>query len=207
MRTVLGRVTRAGAWAALCLSLAGCDGKARKFAVQTAAVLKQRSEQISRKITAETKAYNDLAAHAAEAHRRLVALSLGNERDTRIVALAADYDEGRKPVSLWRIEVGDYARVDYAANRDLLTGDIESSTRYLQNVQALSLEQDRVDTLAKLLNELAQKPSLAQDVEALATFAEETKTDFDTKLCEELKKQKAAGQAGAEEAIKAKGCK
>jgi hypothetical protein len=173
---------------AVCFVLAGCDQKAREFATRTKAVLDQRSEQLARKIQAETNAYNNAAAQAAEDHRALVESSLQNERNERADALAADYDEGRKPVSLWRKDVSEYARIDYETNRGLLTVEMDASSRYLQNFADLKIEQDKVDALSKLLGALAKNPSLKDDIDALGAFASDSKTEFDKKVCGDLKK-------------------
>lgn len=196
----------AGIPACVLLSLlaSGCDEKAQEFAQQTATILGQRSEQLSRKIAAETNAYNNAAAAAAVAQRDLADSSLRNERNGRSIALAADYDEGRKPVSRWQTDVAEYAHIDYTLTRDLLAADIDAGSLFLQKLQAMKIEQDRVDALAKLLETLAKKPSLAQDLQAATAFVQDTKTEFDKKVCEALAKDtSAAGKA----ASKAKGCK
>jgi hypothetical protein len=190
----------------LSLAVAGCDEEAREFAEKTALILRQRSDQLARKIAAETRAYNAAAAHAAEARRALIDSSLANERTGRVIALAADYDEERKPVSRWRSELGEYAQMEYEASRELLGADVDASSRFLQNVHALALEQDRVDALARLLAALASKPTLAQDVAALQSFAEETRTEFDEKVCAQLESQKDAGSEAARKAFEAKKC-
>jgi len=81
----------------LAIAAVGCDDRAIEFARQTKALLTQRSDQLSRKIAAETEAYNQAATVAAETYRDLVDSSLRNERNERAASLAADYQEGRKP--------------------------------------------------------------------------------------------------------------
>ena len=184
----------------------GCDKEARDFAEKTAALLRQRSAQLSLKIKAETKAYQDIAAIAAEASRSLVALTLRNERNARAAMLAADYQEGRKSVSRWQSELLEYGQMDYVANRELLASDVDASSRYLQGVQALKIEQDKVDALARLLAALAKQPTMLEDAQAIGAFFEDTKTAFDQKVCAQLEKQSAAGDKAAGQAFKAKGC-
>jgi hypothetical protein len=184
--------------------LSACDEKAQQFALRTAEILQQRSAELTRKIAAERKAYQDVAAIANETHRDLIESSLANERTARSTALAADYDEGRKPASRWQTDLAEYAQIDYRLNRDLLAADVGAGAEYLQKLQVLEVEQAKVDALAKLLAALAKKPSLAADLEAIGAFAEDTKAEFDKKVCEALGKDaSAAGQA----AFKAKGCK
>ena len=171
------------------VAIVGCDDQARDFAQKTKAILDQRSEQLLKKITAERTAYDRFASQTAEDQRALVDSALQNERNERSDALAADYDEGRKPVSLWRKDLSEYARIDYEANRELLVADMDANTRFLQNFDNLKIEQDKVDALAKVLAALSQKPSLKDDISAISSFAGDTKTEFDKKVCSQLKSQ------------------
>ena len=197
-----GRVLLAGLLLPILAS--GCDDDAVKFATQTAALLQQRSDEIASKMAAETRAYNNVAAAAAVAHRDLVDLSLRNERNSRSLALAADYDEGRKPVSRWQTDIAEYGKIDYTITRELLTADLDAGSLFLQKLQALKVEQDKVDALATLLKALAEKPTLTQDLAALGSFGQSTKAEFDKRVCAELAKDtSAAGKA----ALAAKGCK
>jgi hypothetical protein len=196
--------SRLGLTALVLSSLAvACDDKARDFATKTKQILDQRSAQLSAKIGAEKIAYERSAAHAAEDHRALVESSLQNERNERSDALAADYEEGRKPVSLWRKDLADYAQIDYRVNRQLLTDDVEASSRYLNNFAELAVEKDKVDALSKLLASLAKKPTLKSDIEALATFASDTKDEFEKKVCADLKAKKGGQDDAAKAAQKA----
>src|SRR5215831_1316745 len=102
-----------GCWLAPLVFAAGCDQKARDFAVKTKAILDQRSDQLSKKIGAENTAYNNFAAHAAEADRALVDSSLRNERNERSRSLAVDYVERRRSAAHWRTDLAEYARIDH----------------------------------------------------------------------------------------------
>lgn len=188
---------------AFAVLLFGCDDDARKFAEKTKAILDQRSAQLSRKIASEQLAYNKETAAAGEDHRALVDLTLQNDRNERSDYLAAEYDEGRKPVSQWRMDLAEYAQADYTTNKDLLVSDIDTNSLYLQKLEDLKVEQDKVDALSKLLASLSQKPSLKNDVGSLATFAEDTKKEFDQKVCAQLKTQKDGNDAAAKVASKA----
>lgn len=193
---------------ALCLlltpALSACDEEARQFAVRTAGILQQRSAELTRKIAAERKAYDTVAAIAHQSHRDLIEASLNNERTSRSIALAAEYDEGRKPASRWQADLEEYAQIDYRMNRDLLSADFGAGAEYLQKLQALEIEQAKVDALATLLARLAKQPSLAEDLQAIGAFAEDTKVAFDTKVCAALAKD---ASAEAKAVFKARGCK
>jgi hypothetical protein len=185
-------------------ALSACDEKAQQFALRTAEILQQRSAELTRKITAERKAYQAVSAIATQSQRDLIESSLNNERSARSIALAADYDEGRKPPSRWQTELEAYAQIDYRLNRDLLSADFGAGAEFMQKLQALEIEQAKIDALAKLLAALATKPSLAEDIVAISEFAKDTKTEFDKKVCEALAKD---GSAAAQAAFKARGCK
>ncbi len=191
--------------AGFCLS--GCDDSARNFATKTKDILDQRSTQIAGKIAAEKSAYAKQAAHAAEDNRALVDSSLQNERNERSDTLAADYTEGRKPVSLWRKDLADYAKIDYAANREMLAAETDTTSQYLQSFDDLKVEQDKISALSKLLAALAKKPSLRDGASALGSFAEDTKNEFDKKVCKQLSSQKAGSGDSAKAAAKAFGAK
>jgi hypothetical protein len=192
----------------LCVLLAplasACDEEARQFALRTAEILQQRSAELTRKIAAEQKAYQDVSSIANETQRDLIESSLNNERSARSIALAADYDEGRKPASRWQSDLAEYAQIDYRLNRDLLSADMGAGAEFMQKLQELEIEQAKVDALAKLLAALAKKPSLKTDLEAVSAFAEDTKAEFDKKVCEALAKDTSAA---AQAAFKARGCK
>jgi hypothetical protein len=198
------RVTLAICCALLPL-LTGCDSEARDFAKKTAALLRQRSAQLTQKIKAEAEAYRQIAGIADDSSRTLVDSTLRNEREGRAVALAADYVEQRKPVSRWQTDLLDYAQLDAAMSRDLLTSDIDASSKYLQGIQALAIEQAKVDVLAKLLERLATAPTLLEDGEAIGKFIQDTKSEFDKQACAALEAKMASDQAAAKE-FKAKGC-
>lgn len=192
------------AMCALLPLLTSCDSEAREFATKTAALLRQRSAQLTLKIKAETEAYQQIAGIFAESSRTLIDTTLRNERESRAMTLAADYVEERKPISRWQSDLMDYAQVDAATTRDLLTSDIDASSKYLQGIQALAIEQAKVEVLAKLLERLATTPTLLQDGEAIGKFIQDTKSEVDKQACAALE-AKIADAAVAKE-FKAKGC-
>jgi hypothetical protein len=155
----------------LSLLAAGCDGAARDFAHKTAALLKERSAQLSRTIKAEVTAYRELADIAADAEREALEMSLSNERAERSIAAAADYAEGRRPLSRWQSDLLAYAERDHAAHKPRLA-EIAAASRFMADVQALQTEQAKVDVLAELLTALEKKPSLKDDAAAFGGFAE-----------------------------------
>ena len=191
---------RAGA-AAICLALstltAGCDDEAREFARQTAALLKQRSAELTKKIDAEVTAYGELATILGNAERTVTTTTLRNDRNRRAIDVTADYAEGRRPVSRWQTDLLDYAQVDYAATRELLIAGIDANSRFLQGLQALEIEQTKVDAAAKLLESLETKPSWKDELAAVTDFAKDVKKAIDEK-CAALGKAPATDTVAAE---------
>jgi hypothetical protein len=192
------------------LALSGCDDKAREFAAQTLKILEHRSSDLAGKIAAEKAAYSQSAIHAAEDQRALSDSTLQNERNERSSVLAAEYDEGDKPVSRWRQDLADYGQVDDDTNMKLFSSDLDESSQYLQVFENLKIEQDKVDALTKLLGTLAEKQSLKAEVEAVGKFAEDSKTEFDKKVCTQIKTDQQSTdpkiKAAADAAAKAKKC-
>ncbi len=191
------------------VGLSGCDEQARKFASQTLKILERRSAELSAKIVAEKAAYSRSAVHAAEDHRALVDITLRNERNERSTDLAAEYDEG-KPVSQWRKDLAEYGSVDYDANMEMFSADLDESSQYLQVFEDLKIEQDKVDALTKLLGALAEKQSLKAEVEAVGKFAEDSSKEFNQKVCTQIKADQdstdAKVKAAADAAFAAKDC-
>ncbi len=165
----------------------GCDDQARKFAAETKKILEQRSSFLSKKIAAEMAGYSAYTAKAVEDRRTLAIEALTNDHAERANVLAADYQANRKPVALWRKDLADGAQADFEGNRQLLKTDLDAETNYLQRYASLAIEQDKVDALATLLDALSQKRSLKDEATALAGFAEDTKKEFDSKVCDSLK--------------------
>jgi hypothetical protein len=180
--------------------VSACDEEARQFAARTAEILQQRSVQLSAKIAKESAVYNAIATHALESSRQLADSRLLNERMERASVLALDYVEGSKKASRWRTDLTEYARLDYTVNRQLLTQDMNAQSRFMTQIQALSLEQDKVDALAMLLATLAKKRPVLEDLQAAGTFLEETKAEFDKKVCDQLAKDKVGTSEAAKRA-------
>jgi hypothetical protein len=177
--------------------MAGCDAEAREFARRTALLLKQRSTELSRKINAEMTAYAELTAAFANSQRTVAATALRNERNRRAIEVAADYAEGRRPVSRWQTDLLGYAQADYDAHRELFSAGIDADSRFMAGIQALEEEQAKVDAAAKLLDTLQKPPSLTDELGAATHFAEDVKKAIDER-CAELKKRPASDLVAAE---------
>ena len=195
---------------AACAMLSGCDQKARDFASETIKMLQARSRDIGTKITAEKDAYTRFAATAAQDHRDLMDSAIRNEINERSIALAANYHQDPKLIAQWRKDLAAFGDADFSLQSQLFSSELDESARYLQNFQSIKIEQDKVDALGKLLGVLAKKQSFLDELKDLGEFAEDSKQQFDTKVCLEIKKEQAsadaAKKAAADAAYKAKKC-
>ena len=161
--------------------LAGCedDQRARKFARELLAVLKNYQQQVDRKIQAEQASYKALAELYARAEQEQCSEALSLERRERALRDAdAVLDEtalnpARPAPSLARLQASlrDYAALDFDRTEKLLAGQREAQTRFLAALEDLQAESHRLATLARLLEGLAQPRKPAAQFQDLAAFA------------------------------------
>jgi hypothetical protein len=182
------------------LAVTGCDEKARQLATQTDLVLRQRSKELTAKTAAEVTAYHSYASLATENQRVLVAASLANDRSEQADRIAAEYLDNEQNIPLWRTQLAQYADLDYTAERQRLSTDLDATSLYLQKYEDISIEQDKVDALEKLLTILVKEPSLKDQITSVSSFAQDTKDAFDKDVCSSLKTKQAGTDAAAKTA-------
>ncbi len=182
--------------------LTSCDDKARQLASQTDQLLKQRSKELATQTAKEVAAYHDYAARATEDQRALVAASLANDRSEQADKIAAQDLDAPKSIPLWRVQLAEYASLDYAAERQQLSTDLDATTSYLQKYEDISIEQDKVDALSKLLAALQKEPSLKDQITSVSSFAQDTKDAFDKDVCTSLKTKQTGTDPAAKAAAK-----
>jgi len=171
--------------------LSSCDKRAEEYAKQIRELLDERSKQISVKIAAERKAYEQYGLHSEKTARELVAADLVNLRNLRSEELAVDYAQGRKPDSPWKSRLLQYAQLDFEQNRAILGADMDSKSTYTSSLLELEIEQAKITALRKLLTQLEKPRSFAQEAKAIGEFGQEAKKEFDKLVCAGLKEQKA----------------
>jgi hypothetical protein len=176
----------------LALVLAGCDSTAIEFAKQTRALLNEYQKSINDQISHAAQYYNRDADIAKGAASRQLNDSLAVERDERTNELAADYLEGRKPVSLYRTHLRSYAQAEYDARKASLESAVDTSLPYVQQLAKLEADKETVEALGKALNALQQKRSLKTEATDLEGFVTETKKDFTLMVCTDLKTKQTA---------------
>lgn len=165
------------------LVLAGCDENALRMAKEAHGILNSYELQLERKLDSEQKAYTQQAQIEAEAAREQMYSNLDQERIERSRSLALDIIEGKQDLGRWREPIRDYAKVDYAIQRDILLADMNSQSQFLEKIQALAIDKQKITALSKAFDLLSAKPSLANQLKDLTDFAKESKNDFDKAVC------------------------
>ncbi len=182
------------------LAFAACDETALRMARETRDVLDAYERQLRLKVASETKAYLRQAQIEAEAAREQGYSNLEQERIERARGLALDVLDGRKDPRRWRDAVRDYARADYVVQRDLLLAGIDAESRFLEKIQALQIEKEKIAALREAFDALASKPGLTEQLKGLTEFAQQTTDDFHKRVCDSLTGQITAKEAGVKSA-------
>lgn len=162
------------------------------YIVATRKLLADYQTAIRGQIDAAQKSYTLTAQAAEQGKHDEVDSSLRFERAHRSETLADDFIHGAKPIWRWKDYLLDYGAQDFQANREFLELESTDGVRFLSGIQGLEVEFSKVQALDKLLAGLNQKQSLIDQMKELGSFAEQTKTEFDTLVCAGLKKDIAA---------------
>jgi hypothetical protein len=175
-----------------CLLLTGCDERAEEFARQTDGLLNEYHKRIDEQIARATAYYQQAATISAAQAERVGLESLQAERNERATHLEADYREGRKPPSLYRSDLRNYAEEDFAHLKDALIADVDASAPYLSQLVTLESDQAVIDAFDKILKNLARPRSIRDEVNDIQQFVTDSKTEFDKLVCSGIAKQLAA---------------
>ena len=182
------------------LVFTGCDENALRMAKEARNVLNAYERELEHKLASEQQAYTRQAQIEAEAAREQTYSNLEQERIERSRSLALDLMDGTLAVSRWREPIREYAKADFAIQRDMLLAGMDSESRYLEKIQALSIDKQKIAALSHVFGTLAEKPALADQLKGLSDFAKETKTDFDKAVCDGLAAQIKDKEAEVESA-------
>ena len=173
----------------IALGLTGCDEDALRMAKEAHNVLSTYELELEHKLASEQKAYIQQAQIEAEAEREQVYSNLEQERLERSRTLALDLIEGKQDANRWREPIREYAKADYSIQRDVLLADMNSQFQFLEKIQALTVDKQKISALSKAFDLLSEKRGLADQLKDLADFAKETKGDFDKAVCDGLAAQ------------------
>jgi hypothetical protein len=171
------------------LGSAGCDEKALQMARDARTILEAYEKELELTGAAEERAHQEQARIQEQAEREQVLASLEQERVERSRALALDFLEGESTVARWQEPLRDYTRIDYEIHRGLLLRELDSQLQFLERIQALEVSRQQVAALKKAFGALAEAPKLQDQLAGLGRYAQETRGEFDKKVCASLAEQ------------------
>ncbi|MBN9661002.1 MAG: hypothetical protein J0H49_22615 [Acidobacteria bacterium] len=194
------------------LLLAGCDTEAREFAAKTAVLLKEYEARLSQEIGESEKHYRQFAAVEADsAHRRAI-VDEGVARREMADKWSADYIERAKQARRVREQLLEVAKVQFEVNQKRWLNDADESRIYLDKLEKLQADKEKVEALGKLLESLVKKQSLVDQGKEIGKFVEATKEELDKKICADIGKRiddpatKADSKAALEQLRKDRKC-
>jgi hypothetical protein len=153
------------------------------------ALLNSYETELVKKLVAEQTAYQLQAQVEARARREQAFANLEQERIERSRAMALDFLDGKRGVARWQEPVRDYARKDYEIQRGFLLEDMNGQMQFLARIQTLEVDKQKISALKQAFGALAEKPTLTEQAEQLASFAKDTSSEFDKQLCANLASQ------------------
>lgn len=177
--------------------LTSCDRSAQEFAKNTSILLDEYAARIDGQINAESQYYQrDAVLEVNHQHENSLNSSIA-AREEQGLELAIALNEGGKSTLRVRSYLREYAESEYTRLRAAYSGDVDLTRAYLGKLQALQANKDRVQALEKLLDGLARKLSIAGEVSTIKQTVSETKTNFDTLICDDIatKLRSASGTA------------
>ncbi len=167
------------------------------YIMEVRKVLKTYGTQIQAHIKRNEAAYQEIGERAAQGRRDAASGELRYERARRSERLAADFVEGRKPVSMWKDFLKEYGDVDWRMTRELLEKESIDGAEFLTGLASLSYEVAKVDALDTVLSGLEKPETFLDQIQLLQKFGSETVTEFDKKVCAGLKTELTAATQSA----------
>jgi len=174
------------------VSLSGCgDKEARQYAAKLVPVLDSYQEQLSQKIKAEQDCYQELAAAYEEARKADISIRLASERERRSEDLAERLAKSKDAPTLSQLfaSLQEYAKSDFETTQTVLQEGIDARSKYLDNLESLEIELQKVKLLKEALQELGKGKSDFSNFKGAADFLIKTEAEVDKQFCADLKKQ------------------
>lgn len=192
------KITVIGITGLCAVLLSGCDGAAREFATKAAALLREYESQLSAEIGESEQYYRQYAAVEADSLRRRNVENEGVVRREMADKWSADYIEQKRNAVRLREQLLEAAKAQFEVSQRRWLNDVDEGRIYLEKVEKLQADKEKVEALGKLLDSLAKKRSLADQGEEIRKFVEATKEDLDVKICKELKIESANANTPAD---------
>jgi outer membrane murein-binding lipoprotein Lpp len=174
------------------VSLSGCgDKEAREYAAKLIPVLDSYQEQLSQKIKAEQDSYEELAEAYEEARKADIDIRLSSERERRSEDLGEKLSNAKDAPTLSQLfaSLQEYAKSDFETTQTVLQEGIDARSKYLDNLESLEIELQKVKLLKEALQELAKGKSDFAKFQGAADFLLKTDEEVNKLLCTDLKKQ------------------
>jgi hypothetical protein len=172
--------------AAFALTTGCSDKEARDYAALLVTVVERYQAQIGRKVAAERKSYKDLAGVFAQAQTDDMIDSLLLDRTERSQAVAAQLVNGEIAPSRIPDLLRAYAAHDFDQTRQIFQREMDAGAHYLAGLEDLNAEAEKIETLHKLLQGLADGKGLATRSKDLTAFAQATAAQYSSDICKDL---------------------
>jgi len=173
------------------LLLSGCDKDAREFASKAAVLLKEYETQLSKEIAESEQYYRHFAAVETDSMRRRTLEEESVARREMADKWSVDYIDRQKNSSRLREQLLEVAKAQFEVSQKRWLNELDESRLYLEKVEKLQADKEKVEALGKLLDSLAKKRSLLEQGKEIGNFVEATKEDLDKRICADIDKKLA----------------
>jgi len=169
-----------------------------QYAREVKEILDERAKRVIEKIKEQNKRYLETAEILAEAERdQLQAAGLvQSQQGAR--ELQIDYSTGHRSPLNWRRDLQPHIREMQDRLFTALLAEIENDRRYLSSFEGLQADLERTETIAKLVETLATKRDLKDELLRWHEYGSGAKDQFQKLACTNTK----AGIASRQETIK-----
>ncbi|MFN7920346.1 MAG: hypothetical protein U0Q16_09630 [Bryobacteraceae bacterium] len=172
------------------LSLTGCTDKdAINFARKTRDMLDGYRKQLEGQVDEAQKTYLAYSTLRADSDAKRLGHDRAALRDDFADKLALAYVENAKKPSHFREDLAAFAAKEHAANLASHDGALDRSRAYLERIEQLRIEKDKIEAFAKLLDAMTVDRPLQRDAEEIGDFVDATKGEFDKLVCADLASQ------------------
>lgn len=173
-------------------ALTGCgDKEAREYAAKLIPVLDGYQQQLGEKIKAEQQAYQAANQRFAREATLEITRRLEAERDARSEELGDVIARDEKPPTMSEIlkALQDYGDRDFTTTEGLLAASMDARSRYLNELETLAIEQQKIKLLKESLGELARAKKDTKEFKEAAAFLQKTQAEMTKLACDNSPRQ------------------
>lgn len=175
--------------------LTGCggDATAEKYAAQLASVLKSYQDSIGTHTKAQQQSYENIAKLLEKYSEMDASGSLDSERAERQRLMLDQLLDGDPKRQLHvngtnlKQALADYANLEFAANKQTITAEMDSYKRFLVGIQGLQQESDNINQFKTLLEDLSKKKTGMTSMKEAIAFGQTVKDSYNKLQCEAVK--------------------